>query len=82
MIWFANSNRPVIGEVYEQMGTMLGHLKDIVQPRDVNLYNHIHIEVEKWWEKINIPLHALAYVLTPKYYHTSWLQTSTPGCGV
>jgi hypothetical protein len=44
---FANSNRPINGEVYEQMDSMLGHIKDIVKPRDVNLYNHIRVEVEK-----------------------------------
>jgi hypothetical protein len=31
---------------------------------------------------LNIPLHALAYVLTPKYYHISWLSSPTPGGGV
>jgi hypothetical protein len=69
MIKFADSDRPIIGEVYEQMDSMLGQIKDIVDPRDVNLYNHIRVEVEKRWEMLNIPLHALAYVLTPKYYH-------------
>jgi hypothetical protein len=47
MIQFVDSYQPVIGEVYEQMDTMLGHIKDIVQPSDVNMYNHIRIEVEK-----------------------------------
>jgi hypothetical protein len=28
---------------------------------------------------LNIPLHALAYVLTPKYYHVSWLSSPAPG---
>ena len=68
MLWFANPNRSVIKEVYEQMNIMLGQIKDIVQPRDVDLYEHIHVEVEKKWKKLNIPLHALAYVFTPKYY--------------
>jgi hypothetical protein len=81
MIRFADSDRPVIGEVYEQMDNMLRQIKDIVEPRDQNLYNFIGIEVEKWWEKLNIPLHALAYVLTPKYYHMSWLSTPAPGVG-
>ena len=45
------------------MDTMLGQIKDIVQPRDVTLYDIIRIEVEKRWEKLNIPLHALAYVV-------------------
>jgi len=81
MIRFADFDRLVIGEVYEKMDNMLGQIKDIVEPRDQNLYDFISIEVEKWWEKLNIPLHALAYVLTPKYYHTSWLSTLAPGGG-
>jgi hypothetical protein len=39
-------NSPIIGEVYEQMDSMLGKIKDIVDPRDVNLYNQIRVEVE------------------------------------
>jgi hypothetical protein len=81
MIKFAYSNRPIIGEVYEQMDSMLGQIKDIVEPRYVNLYNHIRVEVEKRWEMLNIPLLALAYVLTPKYYHVSWLSSPAPGGG-
>jgi hypothetical protein len=50
MIKFADSNRPIIWKVYEQMDSMLGYIKDIVEPRDVNLYNHIRVEVEKRWE--------------------------------
>jgi hypothetical protein len=81
MIKFSDPDRPFIGEVYEQMDNMLGLIKDIVEPKDVNMHNLIHVEVEKRWEKLNIPLHALAYVLTPKYYHVSWLSTPTPGGG-
>jgi hypothetical protein len=81
MINFADSDRPIIGEVYVQMDSMLGQIKDIVEPRDVNLYNHIRVEVEKRWEMPNIPLHALAYVLTPKYYHVSSLSSPTLGGG-
>jgi hypothetical protein len=81
MIRFADTDQSVIGEVYEQMDSMLGQIKDIVEPRDVNLYNLIHVEVEKRWEMLNIPLHVLAYVLTPKYYHLSWLSSPAPGGG-
>jgi hypothetical protein len=45
------------------------------------MYNLIRVEVGKRWEMLNIPLHALAYVLTLKYYHVSWLSTPTPGGG-
>ena len=64
MIKFADSDRPIIGEVYEEMDSMLGKIKDIIEPRDITLYNYIRAEVEKRWDKLNIPLHALACVLT------------------
>ena len=63
------------------MDGMLGQVKDIVEPRDITLYNYIHAEVETRWDMLNVPLHALAYVLTPKYYHPSWISTPTPGGG-
>jgi hypothetical protein len=72
----------VIGEVYEQMDNMLGQIKDIVELRDAILYDHIHKHVVKRWDNLNVPLHALAYVLTPKYYSPSWLAQPTPGGGV
>jgi hypothetical protein len=81
LIKFLDSDRPIIGEVYEQMDSMLGMIKDIVEPKDVDMYNLIRVEMEKQWEMLNIPLHALAYVLTPKYYHVSWLSTLAPGGG-
>jgi hypothetical protein len=32
--------------------------------------------------KLNIPPHALTYVLTPKYYDISWLSSPAPSGGV
>jgi len=79
MIKFVDSDWPIIGEVYEQMDSMLGQIKDIVEPRYITLYNYIRAEVENQWEMLNVPLHALTYVLTPKHYHPSWLSTPAPG---
>ena len=31
---------------------------------------------------MNVPFHALAYVLTPKYYSPSWLAQPAPSGGV
>ena len=67
MIRFADIDQVVIGEVYEQMDSMLGHIKDIVEQRDAILYDHIHKHVVKRWDNLNVPLHVLAYVVTPKY---------------
>jgi hypothetical protein len=79
MIQFADSDQPVFGVVYGHMDTMVGQIKDIVESRDVNLYDYICVEVKKWWARLNIPLHALAYVLTPKHYSTSWLEAPMLG---
>ena len=38
MIRFADTDKPVIGEVYEQMDSMLGQIKDVVKESDPNLY--------------------------------------------
>jgi hypothetical protein len=71
----------VIGEVYGKMDNILCQIKGIVEPRDVILYDHIHKHVAKRWDNLNVSLHALAYVLTPKYYSPYWLAQSTPRGG-
>ena len=73
MIRFVDTYHPVIGEVYEKMNSMLGHIKDIVEQRDAILYDYIHKHVVKRWDNLNVPLHSLAYVLTPKYYLLMYL---------
>jgi hypothetical protein len=60
MIRFADKNPSMIGEVYKQMDSMPCQIKDIVEPRDVILYDHIHKHVVKRWNNLNVPLHALA----------------------
>ena len=42
----------------------------------------IFTHVVKGCDHLNVPLHALAYVLTPKYYSPSWLAKPAPGGGV
>ena len=34
------------------------------------------------WDNLNVPLHALPYVLTPSYYSPYWLAQPAPGGGV
>ena len=47
MIRFADTDKLVIGEVYEQMDNMLGQIKDIVEQKDPILYDHIHTRGQK-----------------------------------
>ena len=44
MIRFADTDKTVIGEVYEQMDSMLGQIKYIVESKDPILYDHIELE--------------------------------------
>eukprot|EP00253_Pinus_taeda_P015502 PITA_15502 len=65
-----------------KMDTMLGQIKDIVYNNDPDLYKLIHDCVCVRWNKLNLSLHCLAYILTTKYYSTSWLGQPAPGGGV
>ncbi|XP_028101048.1 uncharacterized protein LOC114300362 [Camellia sinensis] len=78
MLRFSDSDKAVIGEVYELMDTMLGNIKDTLS-NDPIVYDLIHQFVVERWNKMNIPLHCLAYILVPKYYTNSWLSKSAPG---
>ncbi|KAL7258061.1 hypothetical protein ACSBR1_004224 [Camellia fascicularis] len=78
MIRFSYSDKAVIGEVYELMDTMLGNIKDTLS-NDPIVYDLIHQFVVERWDKMNIPLHCLAYILVPKYYTNYWLSKSVPG---
>jgi hypothetical protein len=64
------------------MDNMLGQIKDNVELRDAILYDHIHKHVVKRRDNMNVPLHVLAYVLTPKYYSPSQLAQPVPQGGV
>ncbi|KAI8535978.1 hypothetical protein RHMOL_Rhmol10G0218900 [Rhododendron molle] len=78
MLRFSNTDKPIIGEVYEQIDMMLGSIKDILF-NDLVVCDLIHERVVARWDKMNIPLHCLGYVLVPKYYTNSWL--SNPALG-
>ncbi|GAB2289937.1 hypothetical protein Dimus_038075 [Dionaea muscipula] len=78
MLRFCDTDKAINGEVYEQMDTMLGNIKDILAADPVVYYLVHNIVVERW-NKMNIPLHCLAYILVPKYYTHSWLSQPAPG---
>ena len=66
MVWFVDIDKPVIREVYEQMDSMLGHIKDIVQPKDAILYDHIHKHVVKRWDNLNVFIACLSICVNSK----------------
>ncbi|KAL7184659.1 hypothetical protein ACSBR2_026746 [Camellia fascicularis] len=78
MLRFSNSDKPVIEEVYELMDTMLRNIKD-THSNDPIVYDLKHQFAMERWDKINISLHCLAYILVPKYCTNSWLSKSALG---
>ncbi|KAL7174108.1 hypothetical protein ACSBR2_033376 [Camellia fascicularis] len=78
MLRFFDSAKAVIGEVYGQMDTMLGNIKDSLFD-DLAIYDLVQQFAVARWDQMNIPLHCLAYVPVPKYYKNSWL--SQPALG-
>ncbi|XP_057469642.1 uncharacterized protein LOC130758708 [Actinidia eriantha] len=78
MLRFSDTDQPIIGEVYEQMDTMLGTIKDVLSADPV-VCELVPKLVMARWDKMNIPLHCLAYVLVPKYYTNSWLSNPAHG---
>ena len=80
MIRFCDSDKAILGEVYQRMEDMLGYIQ-IALKHNVEMYQVIQKLVTGRWEKMNQPLHALAYVLTPYYYSESWLTSFSPTGG-
>lgn len=79
---FSDGEGPKMGEIYEIMDCMVGEIKDIMT-KDDNPHKENFVEVESIvigrWERMNLPLHCLAYALCPKFYHQEYLNTSAPG---
>eukprot|EP00253_Pinus_taeda_P032335 PITA_32335 len=72
---------PCLGEVYENIDSMLERIKEIIRasendPHETFYYLVKDIVTERW-NKMTTPLHLLAYALHPKYYHSKIL--SLPG---
>jgi hypothetical protein len=71
-----------MGEIYGRMDCMVGEIEDIMT-KDDNPHKYDFVEVESIiigrWEKMNLPLHCLAYALCPKFYHQQYLNTPAPG---
>jgi hypothetical protein len=78
MIKFCDQEGPIIGEVYEGMDNMLGEIKDNLKGQP-DLYEKIHKIVSNRWDRMNVPLHSLAHMLTPKYYESEYLKIPAAG---
>ncbi|KAH9292112.1 hypothetical protein KI387_042698 [Taxus chinensis] len=68
VIRFADSDKPCLGEVYEEIDSMCERIRKITDSKDPSLYPLIKEKVHGRWNKLNTPLHCVAYALNPKWY--------------
>ncbi|CAN6463408.1 unnamed protein product [Victoria cruziana] len=78
MIKFVDRDEPLIGEVYECMENMIGQIKQNLEDHD-DMYEKVSKVIYYRWNRMNLPLHCLAHVLTPKHYNFEYLKSSKPG---
>eukprot|EP01018_Ginkgo_biloba_P030780 Gb_34348 [translate_table: standard] len=81
MIRLIDTDTPCLGEVYEGMDSMLEKIREVIRLEEKDegetFYNEIQDIIVKRWNKMNTPLHTLAYALKPRFYHEDIL--SIPG---
>jgi len=79
---FNDGEGPKLGEISERMDRMVGEIEDIIT-QDGNPHKQDYSEVEEIimarWEKMNIPLHSLAFTLTPKFYDPRHIEKPALG---
>ncbi|KAF9608808.1 hypothetical protein IFM89_011846 [Coptis chinensis] len=73
MIRFCDFDKAVIGEIYQRTSNMLCEIKEALLDH-WELSDIMEDLINFKWEKMNRPLHCLAYVLTPHYYSQAWLR--------
>ncbi|KAH9298202.1 hypothetical protein KI387_029884, partial [Taxus chinensis] len=66
VIRFVDSDKPCLGEVYEEIDSMCERIRKITDSKDPSLYPLIKEKVHGRWNKLNTPLHCAAYALNPK----------------
>lgn len=81
MIRAFDTDTPCLGEVYENIDSMLERIREIIRASENDPYETFYylvkdIVIERW-NKMTTPLHLLAYALHPKYCHSKIL--SLPG---
>ncbi|OMO61315.1 hypothetical protein CCACVL1_23610 [Corchorus capsularis] len=80
MTKFCDGEGAKMGEIFEKMDNMLGQIKDITRG---NKYEEDYLSMQKIilqrWEKLNMPLHSLAFALSPRFYDIRYLKTLAPG---
>ncbi|GAB2223313.1 hypothetical protein Droror1_Dr00017453 [Drosera rotundifolia] len=69
LIRLADGEGPKMGQIYEKMDNMLGEIKEVMcDNKFEDDWGKMEGIILARWEKMNIPIHALVFALTPHYY--------------
>ena len=79
---FADTDQPILGEVYEGWDSMIESVRTIILQSECPEYETspeafftvIQDILVSRWDKNCTPLHCLAHSLNPKYYSHEWLN--------
>ena len=82
LLRFADTNKPILGEVYEGWDSMIESVRSIILQSECPEYetspeafcDTIHDILVNRWDKNCTLLHCLAHSLNPKYYKHEWLN--------
>ena len=82
LLRFADTNQPILGEVYEGWDSMIESVRSIILQHECPEYetspeafcDTIQNILVSRWDNNCTPLHCLAHSLNPKYYSHEWLN--------
>jgi hypothetical protein len=82
LLWFANTDQPILGEIYEGWDSMIESVKFVILEHECceygtltkTLFTTIQDILIHERDKNCTPLHCLAHSLNPKYYSNDWLN--------
>ena len=82
LLRFADTNQPILGDVYERWDSMIDSMKTIVVQNECleygtsskSLWSTIQDILIARWDRNCTTLHCLAHSLNPKFYSHEWLN--------
>ena len=82
LLQFADTDQPILGEVYEGWDSMIESVRTIVlqsqfpeyETSPKAFFTSIQDILVSRWDKNCTPLHFLAHSLNPKYYSHEWMN--------
>ena len=71
MLHYVDIDGPCLGEIYENMDSMCERIRSITDEKDPNLWAQLKNIIHGRRNKLNNPLHMVAYAMNPKWYDPS-----------